>query len=181
MTYQPRCELTDPHDDRRIAMDRSPVWMVNLSLMVGCIAFLAVLGAPAMFAAGQPWPLAPALVWVFVLLPIWALAMLAYRMSMTAYTRIVIDEERLTWCEGLFNRRLISVELYRIQNAEASVTWWQQAAGFGALILETSDAAYPLWILPGISQVKPLREALIRYSIGMRTANGVREFNTGRV
>jgi hypothetical protein len=76
---------------------------------------------------------------------------------------------------------VISAELFRIPNAEAREIWWQQLAGFDTLVLETSNAPYPTWILPLIPQVEPLREALIRYSIALRAANSVREFITGRV
>jgi membrane protein YdbS with pleckstrin-like domain len=181
MSHPSGFELPDPHDGQPIAMDRSPVWLVNLPFMLGYTVLLAILGAAAMFAAARPRPIAPAVVCLFLLLLAWPTVILAYRMSMTAYTRLVIDDERLTWCEGIFTRRVISVELFRIQNAEVRETWWQRMAGFGTLILETSDAAYPLWILPGIPQVEPLREALIRYSNALRAEKGVREFNTGRV
>ena len=43
-------------------------------------------------------------------------------MTVTAYTRIVIDDERLTWRAGILTRRVTSVELFRIQNVEARVT-----------------------------------------------------------
>jgi uncharacterized membrane protein YdbT with pleckstrin-like domain len=181
MTYQSGFELSVPHDNRRMAMDRSPVWMVNLPLMLACIACLAVLVAAAVFMASRPRSLTPVVVCLFALLLVCPLAVLACRMTATASMRIVIDDERLTWREGILRRRVISVELYRIQNAEVQMTWWQQLAGFGTLILETSDAAYPLWVLPGIAQAEPLREALIRYAIAMREAKGVREFNTGQV
>jgi hypothetical protein len=38
-------------------------------------------------------------------------------------TCIVIDDERLTWRGGILMRRVISVELYRIQKVEARMRW----------------------------------------------------------
>lgn len=180
MTYESRFELPDPHDGRRIAVDRSPVWMVNLPLILQTIVFLVALATAAVFAASRPRPLPWAAVIVFIVLLLWVLLRVVYRMTVTACTRIVIDDERLTWREGILTRRVISVELYRIQNVEARITWWQRLADFGTLILETSDAAYPVWVLPGIPQPEPLREALIRYSIALRAVKGVREVNMGQ-
>ncbi|WP_206956013.1 PH domain-containing protein [Trinickia acidisoli] len=170
-----------PHDGRRIAFDGSPVWLVNLPLMLRGIAVLLLLVIGAVFVASRPRPVPWVVSAAFVVLMVWVLSKLAYRVTATACTRMVIDDERLTWRDGIFMRRVVSVELYRIQNVEARMTWWQRMAGFGTLIIESSDVAYPTWVLPGIPEAERLREGLIRYAIALRDVKGVREINTGKV
>jgi hypothetical protein len=70
--------------------------MVNLPPMLRCIVFLAVLAGAAIFATARPGPLAPSEVCLFFVLLVWPFANLAYRVSMTACSRIIIDHERLT-------------------------------------------------------------------------------------
>jgi len=170
-----------PYCDRRIAYDRSPVWLVNLPVLLRDIVILLLMVAAAAFAAARPRPLPWVVSLSFVAALIWILSTLAYRIVGTACTRIIIDNERLTWREGILERRVVSIELFRIQNVEARMAWWQRLAGFGTLIIESSDAAYPTWVLPGMLDAEHLREALIRYSIAMRDMKGVREINTGKV
>jgi uncharacterized membrane protein YdbT with pleckstrin-like domain len=170
-----------PYGDRRIAFDRAPVWLVNLPVFLRDIVLLLLMIFAAAFAASRQHPSPWIVSFSLVAALIWILSTLAYRVVSTACTRIIIDNERLTWREGILERRVISVELYRIQNVEARMAWWQRLAGFGTLIIESSDAAYPTWVLPGIPDVDGLREALIRYAIAMREVKGVREINTGKV
>jgi len=169
------------YDDRRIAYDRSPVWLVNLPALLRDIVILLLMVTAAAFAASRPRPLPSVISLAFAAALIWILSTLAYRVVGTACTRIIIDNERLTWRESILEQRVVSVELFRIQNVEARMAWWQRMAGFGTLIIESSDAAYPTWILPGIPDVERMREALIRYAIAMRDVKGVREINTGKV
>lgn len=176
-----RYDLLISPKGRRIAFDDSPVWMVNLPAMLRCAALLLLLAVAVTFASTH-YPQQPAVLsWLFASLLVWFLARLAWQVIGTACTRLVIDEERLTWREGILTRRVMSVELYRIQNVELVMSWWERLAGFGTLIIESSDAAYPVWTLPGIAQAEPLREALIRYSIALREKKGIREFNMGQV
>lgn len=170
-----------PYGERRIAFDRSPVWLVNLPIFLRDMVLLLLMVAAAAFSASRPRSIPWVVSLSFVAAWLWILSTLAYRMVATACTRIIIDNERLTWREGILEQRVISIELFRIQNVEARMAWWQRLAGFGTLIIESSDAAYPTWVLPGIPDAEHLREALIRYAIAMREVKGVREINTGKV
>ncbi|MBK3786042.1 PH domain-containing protein [Paraburkholderia aspalathi] len=152
--------------------------MINLPLIMKCV-LLAVLMTIAIVFVGSrgwilPWP-------VLIVLPAGPFAVMAYRIGETEFTHIVIDGARLTWRGGLLTRRVASVELFRIQNVEAISTWWQRGLGFGTLVIESSDANHPLWILPGMPDAELMRDALNRRALALRDARGIREFNVGRV
>jgi uncharacterized membrane protein YdbT with pleckstrin-like domain len=78
----------------------------------------------------------------------------------TAFTEIVIDTERITWKQGILNRRVSSLELCRIQGVTSVYPWWQRLFGTGSLILTTNDLAHPVRRLPGIRNAEQLRSKL---------------------
>ncbi len=165
-------------DHNRIAFSGSPVWMVNLPGMVRCFASSLLLSIVANYAALHGW------LWispVCLVVLAWLLLLLVYRIWETDQTHIVIDGARLTWQGGIVTRRVVSVELYRIQNVEVRSDWWERIFGFGTLVVESSDVNHPLWILPGMPDVERLRDALTEYVVTMRNTMGVREFNVGQV
>ncbi|CAG9255255.1 hypothetical protein PCAR4_390088 [Paraburkholderia caribensis] len=44
----------------------------------------------------------------------------------TAFTEIVIDTARITSRQGIFNRQVQSLELFRIQDVTSLRPWWQR-------------------------------------------------------
>lgn len=78
----------------------------------------------------------------------------------TAFTRIVIDSERIDWTQGILRRRVSTLELARIQSVTSVSPWWQRPFGIGSIFLGTDDAAHPVRRLPGIKGVAQLREKL---------------------
>ena len=168
-----------PEESRCVSFDGSPTWMLLLPMLLSCSAIL--LGLTVIVLLAARWNFSP---WVRMV-PLVSLAgivgAVAYRFAELAATRITIDQERLTWHGGIRVQRVISLELFRIQNVEAQIVWWQRPLGFGTLIIESSDAAYPAWVLPGMPQPDQLREALMRYANVLRSATGVQEINFGRV
>ena len=165
-------------DRNRIAFSGSPVWMVNLPVAVQSLASCFLLAPAAIYAALHGW----SWVWPACLVVLaWLLLLLAYRVWETDQTHIVIDGARLTWQGGIVTRRVVSVELYRIQNVEARSDWWERIFGFGTLVVESSDVNHPLWILPGMPDVERLRDALTEYVVAVRNTIGVREINVGQV
>lgn len=162
-----------------VGFDGSPTWMVLLPRLLVCAVVLLGFMASVLLAARWRMPSFVAVTALIVLA--WAVGVLVYRFAELASMRIVIDQERLTWRGGIWVQRVMSLELFRIQNVEAQTVWWQRPLGFGTLIIESSDAAYPTWILPGMPQPDRLREALMRYANTLRAATGVQEVNFGRV
>lgn len=173
-----RYELQPLKDHWEIAFNGSPVWMINLPLLMQCVLVELLLVVAVVYVSAHawilPWP-------VLVALLACPLGLAAYRICETELTHIVIDSARLTWRSGILTRHVASVELFRIQNVEASIGWWQRVLGFGTLIIESSDANHPLWILHGMPDAEALRDALNSYALALRDARGIREFNVGRV
>lgn len=168
--------------DLPVWYDASPVWMVNLPRLTGA-AVVAILTGVALawlrrysslWPSWQLWPLGLCV----GLIP---LALAAGSLFDTAATRVVIDAARVTIKTGIAVRRTASVELYRLVNVDAVTTWWQRPLWFGTLILETSDAYRPVWVLPGVRDVEFLREVLTRQTLELRIVRGVREVNMGRL
>ena len=175
---EPRALVSFRWDRGRIAFNGSPVWMVNLPLMVRCLASSLLLSAAAIYAASREW----SVIWpVCIVMLACPLLLLMYRVWETELTHIFINDARLTWQGGLLTHRVVSVELYRIQNVEARSDWWERCFGFGTLVIESSDVNHPLWVLPGMPEVERLRDALTEYVVAVRNTMGVREFNVGRV
>lgn len=78
----------------------------------------------------------------------------------TAFTKIVIDAERITWQQGFLYRRVSSLELSRIHSITSVQPWWQRLFGTGSVILTTSDGAHPVRRLPGIKDADQLCKKL---------------------
>ncbi|MFL9876632.1 PH domain-containing protein [Paraburkholderia megapolitana] len=156
--------------------DGSPVWMVNLPLILRCaaaeIALVAVLAVATFYT--RFW-------WVLAILLLAPLAVAAQAAAMTRATRIVIDAERMTVTTGIAIRQTVSVELTRVQNVRAITPLWQAGLGFGTLHIETSDAFHPVWDLPGFPDAADWREHLTRYSVALRIARGIRDVNIGQL
>jgi uncharacterized membrane protein YdbT with pleckstrin-like domain len=78
----------------------------------------------------------------------------------TAFTRIVIDTEQITWTQGILHRRVSSLKLSRIQGTTSIHPWWQRLFGVGSIILTTTDLAHPVRRLPGIRGADQLRKKI---------------------
>jgi uncharacterized membrane protein YdbT with pleckstrin-like domain len=116
---------------------------------------------------------------VVALLAIAAGAVVAY--LRTAYTEITIDTARITCRQGIFSRRVQSLELFRIQDVTSLHPWWQRPFGIGTVLVLTSDSNNPQWRLSGMRGAEQLRGELNRAAIALRDAKGIREVNMGRV
>jgi membrane protein YdbS with pleckstrin-like domain len=156
----------------------SPSWAVNLPFYLQCALALTV-GLVLVWESAA-WPtLIPLLALMVATLGI-AVA-IGLRAATTAQTHIVIDSVRMTMRYGILSRRVASVELYRVQNVECLISWWERLMGFGTLIVESSDVNHPRWTLRGMPDVEALREWMNLAAIARRDAKGIREVNMGRV
>ncbi|HGO6126558.1 PH domain-containing protein [Burkholderia cepacia] len=165
-----------PMQDLPVWYDASPCWMVNLPQFLTAAATAGLIGfVSVLLSAYTPfWPFGFAL----MLIPV---AIAANAAVDAAAMHVVIDPARVTVKTGIAVRRTASVELYRLVNVDAVTAWWQRPLGFGTLILETSDAYRPVWVLPGVRNVEFMREVLTRQTLELRIARGVREVNMGRL
>jgi membrane protein YdbS with pleckstrin-like domain len=164
--------------DAGLVFKGSPVWQVNLPLIVAYAGLLVLLMVTSAYGTLARWPL-PWWIWAAVAAVLFL--RVAYAAAITATTRIVIDQARVRFSYGLVTREVASVELFRIQNVQAVSNWWQSMLGFGTLVLETSDTWHPLWRVPGIADAAELRDRLNQMAVDLRRERGIGEVNFGRV
>ncbi|EUC20952.1 UNVERIFIED_ORG: PH (Pleckstrin Homology) domain-containing protein [Burkholderia sp. CF145] len=160
-----------------IIFSGTPSQVVNLpAYLKGVVATITVFTA-YLYAATR-WPV-PWYAPLIALVVIAAGVVLAY--LRTACTEIIIDTARITCRQGIFSRRVESLELFRIQDVTSLHPWWQRPFGIGIVIALTSDSNNPHWRLPGMRDAEQLRDSLNRAAIALRDAKGIREFNMGRI
>lgn len=162
---------------REVIFSGTPSQVVNLPTFIKWLVVAALIVAGYVFALTR-WPVpwfAPALALLLVGLGV----LLVY--LQTAFTEFIIDTERITCRQGILNRRVSSIELFRIQDVTSVHPWWQRLFGIGAVVVMTSDSNNPVWRLSGMQHAEQLRDELNRAAIALRDVKGVREVNMGRV
>lgn len=162
---------------REVIFSGTPSQVVNLPAFIKWLSVATLIIAGYAFALTRgpvPW-FAPALALLLV-----GLSMILVYLQ-TAFTEIIIDTERITCRQGILNRRVSSIELFRIQDVTSVHPWWQRLFGIGAVVVMTSDSNNPVWRLPGMQHAEQLRDELNRAAIALRDLKGVREVNMGRV
>jgi membrane protein YdbS with pleckstrin-like domain len=83
--------------------------------------------------------------------------------------------------QGILNKRVTSLELFRIQDVTSIHPWWQRMFNIGAIVVLTSDSNNPTWVLPGIKNAEEMRSALNQAAIALRDRKGIRDVNMGRI
>ncbi|MFL9998507.1 PH domain-containing protein [Paraburkholderia sediminicola] len=137
---------------RGVIFSGTPSQIVNLPTYIkGGVGAIAVFAA-YLFALTR-WPV-PWFAPVVALLAITVAVIGAYRR--TAYTEIIIDTARITCRQGIFNRQVQSLELFRIQDVTSLHPWWQRPFGIGTVLVMTSDSNNPQWRLPGMREAEQL-------------------------
>jgi len=155
----------------------TPSQVVNLPYLLGNIGAMGLLGVVFAWASAK-WTVSPV---VLVVPAVLCLVRLALQYVETAFTEIVIDMERVTCRQGLLNRKVSSLELFRIQDVISFHPWWQRVFNVGTVVVLTSDSHNPRWHLPGMIDAEQMRSALNRASIALRDRKGIREMNMGRI
>lgn len=156
----------------------NPSQVVNAAAIFKGVAAIVVILAATLYASGQHWPLPWGVPLAAVLL---VMAIVSFACLRTAFTEIVIDTERITLRQGILNKRISSLELFRIQDLTSYHPWWQRAFNVGTLVVMTSDSNNPVWRLDGIVDAETMRAALNQAAIALRERKGIREVNMGRV
>lgn len=161
-----------------VTFSGTPSQVVNLPAYLKGIAGAIIVFVAYVYAATR-WPVP----WYAPLIAAWLLiaasVVLAY--LRTATTEIIIDTARITCRQGIFSRRVESLELFRIQDVTSLHPWWQRPFGIGTVIALTSDSNNPHSRLPGMRGAEHLRDSLNRAAIALRGAKGIREVNMGRI
>jgi uncharacterized membrane protein YdbT with pleckstrin-like domain len=163
--------------EKSIIFDGSPSQVVNMAAFAkGVFALMVILGA-YLYSLGR-WPV-PWIVPIIAILLVVCGVGLAY--LKTAFTQIIIDTERITVREGILNKRITSLELFRIQDLTSLHPWWQRLFNVGTIVVMTSDSNNPVWHLPGMVDAEAMRAALNQAAIALRERKGIREVNMGRI
>lgn len=103
------------------------------------------------------------------------------RFLKTATTIYTIDDERIRMRHGIFTRKLISLELFRVQDVTLIQKWWHRILHIGTVVIDSSDLISPQLLLRGMTRAEDLRDNLNKAAITLRDAKGIREVNFGKV
>jgi uncharacterized membrane protein YdbT with pleckstrin-like domain len=163
--------------EKRIIFNGSPSQVVNAAVFAKGVCALFVILVAYWYASGQ-WPV-PWIAPIIAILLVIGSVGLAY--LKTAFTEIITDTERITLRQGILNKRVASLELFRIQDLTSYHPWWQRFFNVGTIVVITSDSNNPVWRLPGIRDAEPMRGALNQAAIALRDRKGIREVNMGRI
>jgi uncharacterized membrane protein YdbT with pleckstrin-like domain len=141
---------------REVIFSGTPSQVVNLPAFIKWLVVAALIITGYVFALHR-WPV-PWFALAIALLLVGLGVLLVY--LQTVFTEIIIDTERITCRQGILNRRVSSIELFRIQDV---------------------TSVHPVRRLPGMTHAEQLRDELNRAAIALRDVKGVREVNMGRV
>jgi uncharacterized membrane protein YdbT with pleckstrin-like domain len=116
----------------------------------------------------------------FFFFPAWAALIIPLGWALWIYinTRSIRTElttERIRLEEGIFNRKLDDVELYRVKDTSMERPFWYRLFGLSTLIIETSDLSQPRIEIKAVHGGENLREALRKQVEMLRDKKRVRE------
>ena len=100
-----------------------------------------------------------------------------WRVLVVATTDYSVTTQRLRLRQGVFNRTIEEVELYRVKDTTLHVPFVQRVLGLGTVIVESSDASMPRLEIPWIRESVQVREQIRQNVEAVRRARGVRELD----
>ena len=86
-----------------------------------------------------------------------------------------LTTQRLRLYEGVINRNIDEIELYRVKDTNIEQPFWFRMFGLGVLNLKTSDRSHPNVALEAISDVTDVRELVREHVERLRDQKRVRE------
>jgi uncharacterized membrane protein YdbT with pleckstrin-like domain len=117
-----------------------------------------------------PWPILNTLYAIIAMI-------ILYRFISVFAFRYQLSDERLICRNGLLNRQVDEIEIYRIKDFEVTLPLLMRLVGKGNVVLYTSDRTHPKFLLQGIKQPERVRN-LIRDNVErLRSSKGVREID----
>ena len=100
-----------------------------------------------------------------------------WKLAVTATTDYAVTSQRLTLRQGVFNRTLEEIELYRIKDTTLTKSFWQRVLGLGSVVVESSDASMPRLVIPWVKNADEVRQIIRQNVEAVRRARGVRELD----
>lgn len=86
-----------------------------------------------------------------------------------------LTSQRLRLYEGVINRQIDEIELYRVKDTNIEQPFWLRIFGLGVLNLKTSDRSHSDVALQAISDVATVREHIRKHVETLRDQKRVRE------
>jgi len=86
-----------------------------------------------------------------------------------------LTTQRLRLYEGVLNRKIDEIELYRVKDTNIAQPFWLRMFGLGILNLETSDRSHPKVVIEAIHEVTTVREHVRKQVEMLRDQKRVRE------
>jgi membrane protein YdbS with pleckstrin-like domain len=88
-----------------------------------------------------------------------------------------LTTQRLRFSEGVINRHIDEIELYRIKDSLMTRAWWMRLTGLATIELQTSDRSTPQLTIPAIPRGEEIREMLRKQVELVREKKRVREMD----
>ena len=100
---------------------------------------------------------------------------LLWRWLVVRSTRYELTTERLKTRQGVFNKKLDELELYRVRDYKLDQPFFLRLFGLGNITLQTSDRSHPEIVIRAIRESEPLRDQIRGAVESCRTRKNVRE------
>lgn len=124
-------------------------------------------------------------IWIYCvcLLTFWLLIPLLVMFFLHMYNhsvKYVLTNERLRICSGIFIRRIVDLELYRVKDMSIILPFYMRMFGLGSLELRTSDATTPFVLIEAVPHISKLEEMMRHYVEKRRDEKKVQEIDQYR-
>jgi uncharacterized membrane protein YdbT with pleckstrin-like domain len=86
-----------------------------------------------------------------------------------------LSTQRLRLYEGVINRQIDEIELYRVKDTNIEQPFWFRMFGLGVLNLKTSDRSHADVAIEAISDIEKVRELVRKHVEELRDQKRVRE------
>lgn len=150
-------------NDESIIWKSSPSQLLNLGTFTMCLLLLIGIGVGGTFFP-------PAFAAMIIPL-LWA----GWKWLAVKCRVYELTSQRLRLYEGVLNRKIDEIELYRVKDTNIEQPFFLRMFGLGILNLETSDRSHPKVALEAISDVARVREHVRKHVELLRDQKRVRE------
>ena len=155
------------------------VWKGGPSQIVNLPAFLAsALVAMVFIVVGLQFPAIQNYIMLGAVIPLsWA----GWKWLVVRCHRFEVTTERLRMMQGVLNRNVDELELYRVKDSRVLQPLWLRLFGLGHVVLETSDRSHPKATLNANKDPRQVGEILRREVEALREKKRVREIDFDEV
>ena len=113
----------------------------------------------------------------WLILPLFAILFIHIHNNTIKY---ILTNERLRICGGLFIRRIVDLELYRVKDISIVLPFYLRFFNLGTLEVRTSDPTTPYVLIEAVTNITKLEEMLRYYVEKRRDEKKVQEIDQYR-